>query len=103
MPAVRKQVPTIALVLAGALAAQGVRAQPAAAPPTATAPDPTGALIQSTCAACHDIGQVTSMHQDAAGWSDTVDKMIGLGAQVSDGDRPRIIAWLAAHQGPAQP
>ena len=65
------------------------------------APDTDGQFVEATCATCHPIAQVQAKHQDAAAWAVTVDRMIALGAPVtSDEDRARIIAWLAAHQGP---
>lgn len=64
-------------------------------------PDPDQQFVETTCATCHPIAQVKAKHMSAEAWAVTVDKMIGLGAQVtSEEDRDRIIAWLAAHQAP---
>lgn len=57
--------------------------------------------VETTCAACHPIVQVMARRKTPEDWAATVDKMIGMGAQVaSEKDRDRIVAWLAAHQGP---
>lgn len=57
--------------------------------------------VETTCAACHPIVQVMAKRMKPEDWAATVDKMIGMGAQVaSEKDRDRIVAWLAAHQGP---
>lgn len=75
-----------------------------AQPPAPAAPpqdsDADRQFVETTCSTCHPIAQVRAKHMNAEGWAVTVDKMIGLGAQItSEEDRDRIIAWLAAHQG----
>ncbi len=73
---------------------------PAASPQASAAGDADGQFVETTCSTCHPIAQVRAKHKSAADWATTVDKMIGLGAQItSEEDRDRIIAWLAAHQG----
>lgn len=91
------------LALAGALASAALsHAQtPLAAPQASPAPDDADRqLVVTTCATCHPITQVTSKTKSPEDWVATVDKMIALGAQVSDEDRERIITYLATHQAP---
>lgn len=99
---------TLGWALCFAMAAAGssalLHAQPAV-PASSAAPQPAsgdadGQFVEATCSTCHPIAQVKAKHQSAADWAATVDKMIGLGAQItSEEDRDRVIAWLAAHQG----
>ena len=92
-----------ALMLAGGLASSAlVRAQSPAPQPAETPQEAQDRqYVETTCAACHPIVQVTAKRMKPEDWAATVDKMIGMGAQVaSEKDRDRIVAWLAAHQGP---
>ena len=99
----------LVFALMGALvAASSALGHAQSAAPVVAAPQPSGVpgdpdepFVEATCAACHPMVQITARHMKAEEWAAIVDRMIGLGAQVtSQEDRDRIIAWLAAHQGP---
>ena len=51
------------------------------------------------CSKCHSIEQATSLRQNAAGWGDTITKMVSLGAQGSDDEFDRILNYLAKNFG----
>lgn len=75
------------------------------APPPATAPtaDPAAdkdlALIEARCTMCHEVGQVTSMHKNEAEWVETVDRMAGMGAEITPDEKTRILSYLKTHNG----
>lgn len=66
--------------------------------PTAT-PVPTlhpgKSVVSSRCIACHDIGRVTNYKNDLDGWTLLVDRMVLLGATLSDEQREQSIDYLA--------
>ena len=53
-------------------------------------------IMQNACQSCHGLGIITSQHQDAAGWTRTVDTMINRGASLTADERTALIAYLAA-------
>ncbi|MBN1815479.1 MAG: hypothetical protein JXA14_26840 [Anaerolineae bacterium] len=57
-------------------------------------------LLQERCATCHDLVRVTGAKKDRAGWAQSVDRMIGKGAQLSDEERVVLIDYLAEMYGP---
>ena len=63
---------TLALLAAGAT----MGAQAPAVPPTSVSPDPTAALIQTTCAACHPVPSPEILPKSA--WKSVVLDMTGL-------------------------
>ena len=66
--------------------------------PTAT-PVPTvhpgKAIVSSKCISCHDLDRVTNYKNDLDGWTMTVDRMILVGATLSDEQRESAIDYLA--------
>ena len=67
--------------------------------PTAT-PVPTvhpgKAIVSSNCKQCHDLGRVADYKGDHDGWALTVDRMILLGAKLTDEKRDLAIDYLAS-------
>jgi competence protein ComEA len=73
----------------------------AQAPAKAGLPDGPGkAQLQSTCQACHAVDVIMSKHATKEGWTQTIMRMQGMGAEVSDSDIDVIASYLAAHFGP---
>ena len=66
---------------------------------------PEKALVTQTCTACHVAAQVTGQRRSKDEWTNTVEKMIGFGAQVPDDKFDTIVAYLARFYGdaPAHP
>lgn len=95
-----------ASLIAGTAVAQGATKSPAAAPPAANpakaaapAADADEALVEKQCSSCHGMDQVTARNRTAAEWAETIDRMIGYGAQLSAEDNKKITDFLAAHYG----
>jgi mono/diheme cytochrome c family protein len=57
-------------------------------------------IVAKACTQCHVGAQVTSQHKTADQWADTVNQMISNGAQVSDDDFDKVVAYLAKNFGP---
>jgi cytochrome c5 len=76
----------------------GAAAQGGAAP---SLPEGKGKeLVASRCVICHDLNAALSIRTDAAGWTETVTRMVGNGAQIAPPDAAVIVAYLAEHFGP---
>jgi len=87
----------LAAVCATAGFAQASGAEPA--PAAAAAGSQDDAAKQSfevVCSGCHELSQATSQHKDLAGWTDTVERMVGYGAPVTAEDQEKIVNYLAA-------
>jgi hypothetical protein len=54
------------------------------------------AVIDAACTVCHTRERIDSAEKDEAGWTSTVDRMIGYGAALTDVERDAVIAYLAA-------
>src|SRR5579884_4191386 len=95
-----------ATLVAGTAIAQGIAQPTAATPSTKAAPAPDNAsgdfaLVQQHCSTCHSLDQVVAARKNADEWSETMDRMVDHGMQISPDDSQRIIAFLASHYGPA--
>jgi len=79
----------------------GAKPGPAASSmaPEGLPPGPGAAILTKSCTVCHGVDQVTSQHQSAGQWRDTVNQMIGMGADVSDPDSAVLIDYLAKNFG----
>ena len=58
------------------------------------------AKIKATCTQCHNAARITEKHFTREEWSDELDKMVGLGADVQDADRTAILNYLSKNFGP---
>jgi quinoprotein glucose dehydrogenase len=52
------------------------------------------------CSQCHTLDQAISLRQGQAAWTNTISKMMNLGAQGSAGDFDRILSYLVKFYGP---
>jgi predicted ester cyclase len=52
------------------------------------------ALVDERCTVCHSRERIDNADKDEAGWTETVDRMIGHGAQLSDEERAAVIQYL---------
>ena len=88
------------ILLIGILIAVIAGCSPAPPPePTATlvpTVHPGKSLLSSKCIACHDLSRVTNYKNDVDGWTLTVDRMVLLGATLSDAQREQTIDYLAS-------
>ena len=61
-------------------------------------PDGPGkAEIERICSQCHELTTAVSRRQDSAGWEVTVNKMVALGAELTDKETTAVLDYLAAH------
>src|SRR5581483_5764205 len=61
---------------------------------------PAKAVILRACSSCHQPTVVVSKPHTAEEWDEIVDKMIGLGAELTDAEQEQIISYLALNFGP---
>ncbi len=55
---------------------------------------PAEALIKERCTVCHNTDRIYAAQKDEAGWTATVDKMIGKGAKLNIAERQAVITTL---------
>jgi mono/diheme cytochrome c family protein len=66
-------------------------------PPTmqVTLPDGPGKdLVEKNCVLCHGLDRVAAVTRSQAGWKAVVDRMKGLGAQLSGDDEKTVLSYL---------
>ena len=68
-------------------------------------PDGPGkAETERVCKGCHELERSISPRQDRAGWQQTLDKMVSLGAEISEQDYNTVLDYLAKnYPGDEQP
>jgi mono/diheme cytochrome c family protein len=54
------------------------------------------ALVSERCTVCHTRQRIDAANKDEAGWTATVDRMIGHGAQLDSAERQAVIDYLVA-------
>lgn len=79
--------------------AQGKEPAPPATAPPALPDGPGKAELTTVCNGCHDVNVVTQMRQSKDDWSQTIDQMLGQGAQATDEQVSLILNYLAEHFG----
>ena len=52
-------------------------------------------ILESKCVKCHTLDRVTSAKKDQAGWTTTVERMMGKGASLSQEEKVILIQYLA--------
>jgi cytochrome c5 len=57
-------------------------------------------IMNAACGSCHDTGLIQTAARNEKEWTETVDRMVGLGATLSDEDRPILIKYLVKAHGP---
>lgn len=63
-------------------------------------PDGPGkALLERTCAGCHDLEGIARSRNTKAGWAKIVDDMVARGAEGSDQEIEQIIGYLNSNLG----
>jgi hypothetical protein len=63
-------------------------------------PGPMQAKVKATCTQCHNASRITEQHLTRQEWSEQLDKMVALGAEVPDSDRPALLNYLSKNFGP---
>ena len=92
---------TKALLLLGLLGAAFVTLDGAAAQLKELPEGPNREMVAHECTACHDIGMVLSQSGlERAGWSATIDEMMGYGLRVTPEEQAKILDYLSNFLGP---
>ncbi len=76
---------------------------PPTTPPQEEQPPPAGhgaALLEERCTACHTLGRVTQAQKTREEWGQTVTRMVGKGAQLSEDEQNALTEYLAETYGP---
>ena len=64
-------------------------------------PPGTGkAEVEAACLQCHAADLLAQQRLSEKQWTASVEKMVRWGANVPEGDRSAIVAYLARHYGP---
>lgn len=63
-------------------------------------PGPVQSKIKAACTQCHNASRITEQHMTRQEWSNQLDKMVGLGADVPDSDRAAFLNYLTKNFGP---
>ena len=63
-------------------------------------PGPMQAKVKATCTQCHNAARITEQHFTRAEWSNELEKMTGLGADIADADRAAFLNYLSKNFGP---
>jgi hypothetical protein len=72
----------------------------AQAPDGARGPDAVAAnLVNTVCASCHSLDRVNGKKADRDGWTTTVGRMKGLGANLTDEQVPVVVEFLTRTAG----
>jgi hypothetical protein len=58
------------------------------------------AKVKAACTQCHNASRITEQHMTRSEWSAQLDKMVALGAEVADADRPALLNYLSKNFGP---
>jgi cytochrome c5 len=53
-------------------------------------------LVQTKCTLCHPVDRINNANHDLAGWNQTIARMRGKGAQVTDAEATQIAEYLAS-------
>jgi len=84
------------------LLAEMMAPAPTEAAPTEASPADSGAaldgaaLVAERCTVCHTRERIDNSDKSAAGWTATVDRMIGNGAKLDSAERQAVIDYLVA-------
>ena len=88
------------LVACGSSSSEPTQAPPETASPT-EAPAQDGALLLDTrCSTCHSADTAKQAAKTADEWEQTVDRMIGKGAQLTEAEKTALVEYLAENYGP---
>ncbi|MBI1740981.1 MAG: hypothetical protein HY233_08035 [Acidobacteriales bacterium] len=58
------------------------------------------AKVKAACTQCHNASRIADQHLTRREWSDKLDKMAGLGADVPDSERTAFLNYLTRNFGP---
>jgi cytochrome c5 len=89
----------LALAAGVILAACGTSSSPATSAPATSGNASSSldgqALLQQRCSVCHSVNRVTAAHKSTDQWTNTVNRMVANGAQLSAPETRTLIDYLA--------
>ena len=56
-------------------------------------------VLREQCTSCHSSSYVTGASKSESGWAQTVDRMIGYGADLDSAERDALVAFLVQEYG----
>lgn len=77
-----------------------VAAQQPAPDPALLPPGPGREVVAAKCGTCHTLAIVAGQRRDRAAWEQSIDQMIGRGADISDAEFEQIAAYLGSNLAP---
>ena len=83
------RIATATLVLVVALLLTGCASQ------SSTSAATPAELVQARCTKCHNLDRIKAANHDAAGWTSTVARMKGKGAQLTSAEEAAVVGFLA--------
>ena len=92
-----------ALVACGSGSTQSTQVPPASQPtltPTGAPALDGAALLDTRCSSCHPSTRAKAAKKTLDEWTQTVTRMIGKGAQLTDAEKAALIDYLAKTYGP---
>ena len=57
-------------------------------------------LLETRCSTCHSTDRATQLTKTADGWEETVTRMVGNGAELTDAEKAVLVEYLAQNYGP---
>lgn len=86
------------LLLASLVVACAAPQQETAVPTQVEEPTPSTldgeTLVQERCTECHDLGRVERAKKTEEEWKATVERMVGIGAQLNQAEQELVIQYL---------
>ena len=92
----RKLIPTLIAATSALLVLAQV---PNGVAPAGAADAATANLVNTVCASCHNLDRVNNKKADNAGWTTTVTRMQGKGADLTDAQAAQIAEYLTRNAG----
>jgi cytochrome c5 len=89
------------LVACGSGSSQPTQASPSLTVPAAETPALDGAtLLDTRCSSCHSADRAKQAKKTPEQWDQTVTRMIGQGAQLTEAEKRVLVDYLAETYGP---
>ena len=63
-------------------------------------PGPGADVLKSRCVICHEADIITSQKLSLTGWTNSINKMVRWGSQITTQERDVLLPYLAAHFAP---
>jgi len=86
------------LVLALALLA-ACKTKQEGVPAAQPAPGDGEKLVQERCTVCHGLERISGTQKTREGWEQTVNRMVGKGAELDESEKAAVIEYLAGKYG----